>query len=290
MPAISSEQASPFEQTKHSDKATVSSVLFEDVSVHHYSMPKWLGGKPFKALEKVSLKIAERSVAIVGPSGAGKSTMIELLFGLRAPQEGRINVLGHTLPIASSQERLALCKQIQLIPQEPHTSLNPYYTVAQVLIEPLESLGIEGNHQQKAQRALEEVGLRPELLALTPSQLSTGQAQRVAIARALIVEPELLVADEPTSSLDPVNRQRLIDLLNTLKQQRALKLILVTHDLGAASALCGDIVVLDQGQVVEHECATRIMNSPTHPTTKALIHAQSLTSAANKHNTNSQTQ
>ncbi len=290
MTAISSGQAVSLEQAKHADNTAVSSVMFDDVSVHHYSMPKWLGGTPFKALDKVTLKVAERSLAIVGPSGAGKSTMIELLFGLRAPQEGRIKVLGHTLPITSSKERLALCKKIQLIPQEPHTSLNPYYTVAQVLIEPLESLGIEGNHQQKAQRALEEVGLRPELLALTPSQLSTGQAQRVAIARALIVEPELLVADEPTSSLDPVNRQRLIDLLNTLKQQRALKLILVTHDLGAASALCDDIVVLDQGQVVENECATRIMNSPTHPTTKALIHAQSLTSAANKHNTNSQTQ
>ncbi|USD61377.1 ABC transporter ATP-binding protein [Vibrio sp. SCSIO 43140] len=290
MPAISSGQAVSLEQAKHTDNAATSSVLFEDVSVHHYSMPKWLGGKPFKALDKVSLKVAERSVAIVGPSGAGKSTMIEILFGLRTPQEGRIKVLGHTLPITSNKERLALCKQIQLIPQEPHTSLNPYYTVAQVLIEPLESLGIEGNHQQKAQRALEEVGLRPELLALTPSQLSTGQAQRVAIARALIVEPELLVADEPTSSLDPVNRQHLINLLNTLKQQRALKLILVTHDLGAASALCDDIVVLDQGQVVEHDCATCIMNSPTHPTTKALIHAQPLTSAANKQNTNSQTQ
>jgi ABC-type dipeptide/oligopeptide/nickel transport system ATPase subunit len=289
MLAISSGQAVSFEQAKRAENAAVSSVLFDDVSVYHYSVPKWLGGKPFKALDKVSLKVAERSVAIVGPSGAGKSTMIELLFGLRSPQEGRIKVLGHTLPIASSKERLALCKQIQLIPQEPHTSLNPYYTVAQVLIEPLESLSIEGNHRHKAQRALEEVGLRPELLALTPSQLSTGQAQRVAIARALIVEPELLVADEPTSNLDPVNRQRLIDLLNTLKQQRALKLILVTHDLGAASALCDDIVVLDQGQVVEHECATRIMNAPTHPTTKALIHAQSLSSAVNKHNTNSQT-
>ncbi|MGF1773414.1 ATP-binding cassette domain-containing protein [Vibrio wakamikoensis] len=283
-------QAISSQQTFRAESAEASGVLFEHVGVHHYSVPRWLGGKPFRALDQVSLKIAERSVAIVGPSGAGKSTMIELLFGLRAPQEGRITVLGHTLPIASSNERLALCKQIQLIPQEPHTSLNPYYTVAQVLIEPLESLGIEGNHQQKAQRALEEVGLRPELIALTPSQLSTGQAQRVAIARALIVEPEVLVADEPTSSLDPVNRQRLIDLLNTLKQQRALKLILVTHDLDAANALCDDIVVLDQGKIVEHDEADRIMTSPTHPTTKALIHAQSLSSAINKHNTNSQTQ
>ncbi len=276
------------ESTDSPENTTTLDIEFDHVSVHHYSLPKWLGGKPFKALEKVSLKVFERSVAIVGPSGAGKSTMIELLFGLRAPQEGNINVRGHTLPIASSKERLQLCKQIQLIPQEPHTSLNPYYTVAQILIEPLESLGIKGNHQQKATRALEEVGLRTELLTLTPNQLSTGQAQRVAIARALIVEPELLVADEPTSSLDPVNRQRLIDLINTLKQQRKLKLILVTHDLGAANALCDDIMVLDRGQVVEHDDAKRIMNNPTHPTTKALIHAQSLSSAINKHNTNSQ--
>lgn len=113
-----------------------------------------------------------------------------------------------------------------------------------------------------------------DLLPLYPQQLSTGQAQRIAIARALIVKPKLLVADEPTSSLDPVNRQRIIELLNSLKQKYDLQLLLVSHDLKAAIALCEEIVVLDQGEIVEYGFVKQIMEQPVHPTTQALIRAQ----------------
>lgn len=255
-------------------KVSSTLVSFSNVSVHHYSTPRWLGGKPFKALSNVSLQIENQNIAIVGPSGAGKSTLIELLFGLRTPSLGNVQIAGRTLPLHNASERLRVCSEVQMVPQEPHTSLNPYYTVEQILIEPLENLKIGGNHPQLAQIALNEVGLTADLLPLYPQQLSTGQAQRIAIARALIVKPKLLVADEPTSSLDPVNRQRIIELLNSLKQKYDLQLLLVSHDLKAAIALCEEIVVLDQGEIVEYGFVKQIMEQPVHPTTQALIRAQ----------------
>ncbi|MCL9775674.1 ATP-binding cassette domain-containing protein [Vibrio sp. S4B1] len=257
---------------QHDDSAN--SVHFHNVSVQYFTLPKWLGGKPFKALDNISLAIEQQNLAIVGPSGAGKSTLIELLFGLKSPSSGQVEICGIKLPIRSQQDRSKICRQIQMMPQEPHTSLNPYYNLGQILVEPLVNLSISGDHTALAKQALADVGLPNHLLAFTPNQLSTGQAQRVALARALIVEPSVLVADEPTSSLDPVNRQRVIDLLNSLKRKRKLTLILVTHDLQAAHALCDELLVLDHGCVVEYGACKHIMSAPSHPVTQALISAQ----------------
>ncbi|MFA0439931.1 peptide ABC transporter [Vibrio sp. 10N.286.49.C2] len=259
-------------------------VRFDNVSIHHYSIPSWLGGTPFQALNNISLVIDNQNLAIVGPSGAGKSTLIELLFGLKAPSKGRVEVSGISLPIRSQHDRIRVCRDIQMMPQEPHTSLNPYYTVSQILTEPLVNLNIVGDHRALAQQALDDVGLSTQILALKPNQLSTGQAQRVALARALIVEPSILVADEPTSSLDPVNRQRVLDLLNSLKKKRKLILILVTHDLQAAHALCDELLVLDHGNVVEHGDCNRIMNHPNHSVTRSLIAAQTALTTNRLHN------
>ncbi|MCG9691798.1 ATP-binding cassette domain-containing protein [Vibrio sp. Isolate22] len=264
MPVIDSETLTPIE------------IKFENVGVHYYSIPRWLGGQAFKALQNVDLNVEDKSLAIVGRSGAGKSTLIELLFGLKSPTVGDISLFGHSLPIRNSKVQAAVCRLIQLVPQEPHTSLNPYYTVRQILAEPLSNLDVSGNHQSIIEETLLDVGLPASLLSLKPNQLSTGQAQRVAIARALVVRPAVLVADEPTSSLDPVNRQRLLDLLNSLKKKRDMRLILVTHDLGAAQALCEEILVLDHGQMVEHGPTPQVMSTPAHPVTQMLIESQPL--------------
>ena len=264
MPVIDSETFTPIE------------IKFENVGVHYYSIPRWLGGQAFKALQNVDLNVEDKSLAIVGRSGAGKSTLIELLFGLKLPTVGDISLFGHSLPIRNSKVQAAVRRLIQLVPQEPHTSLNPYYTVRQILAEPLSNLDVSGNHQSIIEETLSDVGLPASLLSLKPNQLSTGQAQRVAIARALVVRPAVLVADEPTSSLDPVNRQRLLDLLNSLKKKRDMRLILVTHDLGAAQALCEEILVLDHGQMVEHGPTPQVMSEPDHPATQMLIESQPL--------------
>ncbi|PSW09153.1 ABC transporter ATP-binding protein [Photobacterium sanctipauli] len=249
-------------------------VRFDNVSVHYYSSPRWLGGKAFKALEQLDLSIETQNLAIVGPSGAGKSTLIELLFGLRKPSLGEVYVCGFPLSRASAKQRQALCQHIQLIPQEPQASLNPYYTVQQILIEPLINIGVVEGQKERVQQVLEDVGLESSLLDRNPQQLSVGQAQRVAIARALIVKPCVLVADEPTSSLDPVSRKQVLDLLAHIQSTRQMRLILVTHDLDAAQALCDEILVLDQGRAVEHGCAKTVALNPSHLTTRALMSAQ----------------
>ncbi|MUK42827.1 ATP-binding cassette domain-containing protein [Aliivibrio fischeri] len=258
---------------KHSQLKSAE-VRFEQVSVYYYSRPSWLGGNPFKALEQLDLAIETQSIAIVGPSGAGKSTLIELLFGLRKPTFGEVFICGYPLSKSSVKQRRELCQHIQLIPQEPQSSLNPYYTVRQILLEPLKNIGQLGDFSEKVERVLNDVGLDISLLERHPQQLSVGQAQRVAIARALIVEPCVLVADEPTSSLDPVSRQQIIDLLIQLKKTRQMRLILVTHDLDAAQTLCDEILVLDKGQVIEHGTSERVAMTPTHSVTRALMNAQ----------------
>ncbi len=252
-------------------------VHFDSVSVHHYSKPKWLGGAPFKAINQLSISIDTQNIAIVGPSGAGKSTLIELLFGLRTPTSGEVYVCGQALSRLNANQRKKLCQHIQLIPQEPQTTLNPYYTVRQILLEPLNNLGLYEDREKKVVSVLKEVGLSEKLLDVMPTRLSVGQAQRVAIARAIIIEPCVLVADEPTSSLDPISRQQVLDLLTRLQTKHHMRLILVTHDLNAANSLCDEILVLDRGEVAEHAPSADIMSSPKHSTSRALLNAHTLT-------------
>ncbi|MGF1787779.1 dipeptide/oligopeptide/nickel ABC transporter ATP-binding protein [Photobacterium swingsii] len=258
---------------KNHEQPSSAQVHFDQVSVHYFAQPRWLGGKPFKALEQINLTISTQNLAIVGPSGAGKSTLIELLFGLRQPSEGEVYVCGYPLSRCTAKQRRTLCQHIQLIPQEPQSSLNPYYTVRQILLEPLFNIGEGEEGEQKVERVLADVGLDPLLLDRHPQQLSVGQAQRVAIARALIVEPCVLVADEPTSSLDPVSRQQILDLLAQIQKTRHMRLILVTHDVDAATQLCDEVLVLDKGRVVEHGTTKEVVMHPNDKITKALLRA-----------------
>ncbi|AXA34729.1 ABC transporter ATP-binding protein [Francisella adeliensis] len=230
-----------------------------------------MGGKPFIALDSLDLTIKERNLAVIGPSGAGKSTFIELLFGLRRPSSGEIYIDGYPLSRISVRQHQKLCKYIQLIPQEPQSTLNPFYTVSQILLEPLNNMGILHDQNKKLQEVLNQVGLDLSLLEYHPQQLSVGQAQRVAIARALIIKPSILVADEPTSSLDPISRQQIIDLLTEIKKNHKICLILVTHDFYVAQVLSDEILVLDKGQVVEYDTSQNIVNNPKHPTTRELL-------------------
>ncbi|MEI8632681.1 ATP-binding cassette domain-containing protein [Vibrio sp. PP-XX7] len=155
-------------------------VRFEQVKVHYYAKPRWRGGQPFHALEQLDLVIETRNLAIVGPSGAGKSTLIELLFGLRQPSSGEVFVCGYPLSRSSAKQRQVLCQHIQLIPQEPQSSLNPYYTVRQILLEPLTNLGICQAQPGKVVQVLRDVGLDLSLLDRNPQQLSvwSGAARR----------------------------------------------------------------------------------------------------------------
>lgn len=232
------------------------------------------------------------AVALVGESGSGKSTVARLLMRLEAPDAGEIRLAGRNV-LASEPRRASLAYrgQVQMVFQDPFGSLNPVHSVAHHIERPLLRHGVlsrrpggDGQVQagSRTSRAavrgrilelLRTVGLEPaeEFVDRHPDELSGGQRQRVAIARALAVEPELLVADEPTSMLDVSIRMDVLNLLARLRSERGLAILLITHDLASARYLADRILVLFRGRIVEDGPSRAIIESPAHPYTRALL-------------------
>ena len=229
------------------------------------------------AAENVSFQVERgEAVALVGESGSGKSTIARLLLRLDQPGEGEIlldgvDVLEHEPRGAS----LAFRGRVQMVFQDPFGSLNPIHTVSGHLEPPLRRFGAgaAGPVRERAIELLRTVGLLPaeDFIDRLPFELSGGQRQRVAIARALAVQPDLLVADEPTSMLDVSIRTGVLNLLAQLKRDQGLAIILITHDLAAARYLADRILVLYQGRVVEDGPSRALIESPAHPYTRALL-------------------
>jgi peptide/nickel transport system ATP-binding protein len=225
------------------------------------------------ALDKVSLTISRgEAVALVGESGSGKSTLARVVLKLVMPDSGAVLLDGRDEPAS-----LAFRSRVQMIFQDPFASLNPVHTVLHHLARPLlrHKKATRGEVREKARALLETVGLAPaeEMLDRHPHQLSGGQRQRVAIARALAVEPDLLVADEPTSMLDVSLRAGILKLLTRLKRERGLAILLITHDLASARALADRIAVLNRGRIVEEGPARQVIDAPQHAYTRALLAA-----------------
>jgi oligopeptide/dipeptide ABC transporter ATP-binding protein len=215
-------------------------------------------------------------VALVGESGSGKSTIARLILRLERPDGGELRLDGRD--VLSEEPRgasLAYRRRVQMVFQDPFGSLNRIHTVGYHVIRPLLRHGRcrKSQARSRAIDLLRTVGLEPaeEFIDRHPYELSGGQRQRVAIARALAVEPELLVADEPTSMLDVSIRMGVMTLLKELRQQRDLAILLITHDLASARFLADRILVLFRGRVVEDGSSTDIVESPRHPYTQALV-------------------
>jgi len=231
------------------------------------------------AAQDVSFRLERgRAVALVGESGSGKSTLARLLLRLEAPDGGRILLDGEDV-LAREPRRASLGyrRRVQMVFQDPFGSLNPVHRVAHHLERPLRRHGRARADEARA-RAIEllrVVGLEPpeDFIDRHPYELSGGQRQRVAIARALAVEPDLLVADEPTSMLDVSIRMGVLNLLQRLKRERNLAILLITHDLASARYLADRILVLFEGRVVEDGAAADVVGAPAHPYTRALLAA-----------------
>jgi peptide/nickel transport system ATP-binding protein len=214
-----------------------------------------------QALDDVSFEVARgEALAIVGESGSGKSTVARIVAGLTEATSGKVRSNGKT----------------QMIFQDPFASLNPVHTVGYHLARPL--IRHRKAHGAAAVTArvhelLDTVGLGPaaEVAAKHPHQLSGGQRQRVAIARALAAEPELILADEPTSMLDASIRIGVLNLLRDLKEQRGIAIVLITHDLGSARYLADRTVVLYRGRIVEAGTTSAVLAAPQHSYTQRLI-------------------
>lgn len=223
------------------------------------------------ALDDVSVSVdAAARIGIVGESGAGKSTLVRALLGLEPLVSGTVSFSG--TPLARC-DTLAFRRAVQPVFQDPRSSLNPRLTVARIVAEPLECLGVEVDHDARVNEVLAEVSLDVSFARRYPHELSGGQRQRVAIARALAPSPQVLIADEPVSALDVLIRDEIVALIDDLIGRRNLSLVLVSHDLAVVARLCTDIVVMRDGHVVEHGPIDSVLRDTKNSFTRRLVDA-----------------
>ena len=241
------------------------------------------GGKDVLAVDGVSFSVERgRTHALVGESGSGKTTAVRLLLGLEQLDGGQIAIAGQSTSGRSRAEVRGIRRHLQLVYQNPFTSLDPSWRVGRILREPLDQFGV-GTKAERAERvheALTAVGLPGSVLARRPAHLSGGQRQRVAIARALVVRPDVVVLDEPTSALDVSVQAGILELLAKLQRDLGLTYLFVSHDLALVRQVADTVSVLRRGQVVEDGPAEDIFLRPQHPYTQALLEAIPLAPAA----------
>jgi oligopeptide/dipeptide ABC transporter ATP-binding protein len=234
------------------------------------------GRPPVRAVRDVSLELeAGRTLGVVGESGCGKSTLARLLVGLEPPTSGSVKIEGEPVRAGSTSERRALARRIQLVFQDPFSSLDPRLTVERALGEVLKvhHLAHRNGRGSRISGLLEMVALPARFAARYPHELSGGQAQRVAIARALAVEPRILVLDEPTSALVVSVRAEVMNLLIRLQEELQLTFVFISHDLGMVRHISDEIRVMYLGRVVEAGPYDLVLDSARHPYTRALAAA-----------------
>jgi len=202
----------------------------------------------FHAVRETSFQVAEgEAFGLVGESGSGKTTVLKAIAGLVADWQGRITVDGEVL---GPKRNAAFCRKVQMIFQDPYGSLHPRHTVDRTLSDPLAIHGLD-DVGGRIERVLRAVGLGPGFRYRYPHQLSGGQRQRVAIARALMLEPKILLLDEPTSSLDVSVQAEILNLLTTLREERGLTYLFVSHNLAVIAHMCARVAVMNAGRIVE---------------------------------------
>ncbi|MFJ7343941.1 ABC transporter ATP-binding protein [Streptomyces sp. NPDC101110] len=239
----------------------------------HVTFPGRHGGPRARAVDGVDLDIRPGEiVALVGESGCGKTTLARSLLGLVEPTAGRVTFDGRPLEY-SGRSLKAYRKRVQLVLQDPSGSLNPRHTVYDAVAEGLRIHGHGGDERTAVADALSRAGLRPpeRFFLRYPHELSGGQRQRVVIAGALVLEPELLVADEPVASLDASVRGEILALLLRLRTELGLSALVVTHDLGLAWNIADRVAVMYLGRIVETGPVEQVLTAPRHPYTQALL-------------------
>lgn len=233
--------------------------------------------KHVHAVDGVNLTLRRSEViALVGESGCGKSTLGLLLMGLEEPTDGTVIFEGMDITHLKDHQRKDLRRKIQMVFQDPYESLNPTQTIEEIVTEPLIVHGIGTTYEDRHERvvkAMEDAGLKPADVYLHrfPHELSGGQRQRVVIAAALVLEPEIIIADEPVSMLDVSIRAEVINLLAELRISRQIAVIFITHDLGSVGFFADRVAVMYLGRIVEVGTMLEVLEKPQHPYTKALL-------------------
>lgn len=234
--------------------------------------------KETKVLKDVSFHMAQSEIiGLIGASGAGKSTVGRILANLEEANSGSILFEGQQLHKMSQKKRRMLSKDIQMIFQDPYSSLSSRLKVRDIIEEALIILNIEPDKDKRLQLvtdAMELVSMDPKkYLERYPHELSGGERQRIGIARAIVCNPKLIIADEPTSMLDTSLRLELIALLKHLNEKCGTAFIFITHDIALTQNFCNRLIVLNEGSVVDEGPTMQVITEPTHDFTKRLIHA-----------------
>jgi ABC-type glutathione transport system ATPase component len=234
---------------------------------------KGFRAKPFRALNSVSIEIGPgETLGLVGESGSGKTTLGRALLGLAPVTGGTITFDGDDISHAGHSKRRALSRDLQVVFQDPYTSLNPSMTVGDILSEPLTVQGKSRTDARKRVReVLDQVGLPQDTIGRLPREFSGGQRQRVAIARALALSPRLIVCDEPVSALDLTTQARVLDLFLQIQRDTGVAYLFVSHDLDVVRHISHRVAVMYHGEIVEQGPAQQVTAAPEHPYTQRLL-------------------
>lgn len=260
------------ERTEPRD-ATPGGLLLEVADLRVAYPGKGLFAKPVEILHGVSLTVEQgRTMGLVGESGCGKTTLGRAVLGLAPVTAGTIRFDGRDIAHAGRQERRRLSRDIQVVFQDPYTSLNPAMTIGDILSEPLGIQGISGaDAARRVRDLLDRVRLPADAMDRLPREFSGGQRQRVAIARALALQPRLIVCDEPVSALDLSTQARVLDLLLEIQEQTQVSYLFVSHDLDVIRHISHRVSVMFKGEIVEQGEALQVTERPVHPYTQRLM-------------------
>ncbi len=228
------------------------------------------------AVDNISFSIAKNEIiSLVGESGSGKTTVAKMLLNLLKPTSGNIYFRGDKITEFNRKERKEYWRNIQGIFQDPYASFNQFFNVEKILLDCYKLFDKKISRQEKEEQikeALRSVKLEPEeILGKYPFEMSGGQRQRIMIARALIIEPEILIADEPTSMIDACSRANILDVLLKIQEKQDIAIMFITHDMGLSYYSSDKICIMEKGKIVERGSVHQVVENPEHPYTKKLL-------------------
>jgi oligopeptide/dipeptide ABC transporter ATP-binding protein len=253
-------------------------LVVEDLKKHYPVRGGVWGGTVghVRAVDGVSLSVRQgETLGLVGESGCGKSTLGRTVMRLEDPTDGRVTFEGRDLAHASRRELFELRRDIQMIFQDPYSSLNPRMSVGEIVREPLlvHRVGTRAEQVETVRALFQTVGLSADMLDRYPHEFSGGQRQRIGVARALTLDPKLIIADEPVSALDVSVQSQVLNLMVRLQRERGLTYVFISHDLSVVQHVSDTVAIMYLGRIVEKGPVDRIFEAPAHPYTRALLQA-----------------